>query len=162
MEENGIVIREEKKLDAFILRFQGFTHLQISEALRKEDGTVRWEANTLECYFAKNGRWYDDYTAWVKFRTDDINEQVSKMFVSNATQALQVLIKIMNSEVVKPEVRSANAKDLLDRAGFQVVQKIEHKDTSDDIAESMAKELEDYKRNGGTIVPKKTKAPVKA
>lgn len=162
MEENSVVIREEKKLEAFILRFQGCTHKQISEMLLKENGSPRWADTTLESKFSKNGAWYDEYTAWVKFRTDDINEQVSKMFVSNATQALQVLISIMNSEVVKPEVRSANAKDLLDRAGFQVVQKIEHRDTSDDIAESMAKELEDYKRNGGTIVPKKTKAAVKA
>ena len=145
-EKKEIVIRNEKQLTAFRMRFKGHTYEQISEK-------TGYSIGTLEGYFCRGGMWYEQYIAWKDWQVDQIKEQMNDMFVAQAVEANQQVINISRGKVyvtvagpdgkdiivpitVKPDVILNAAKDILDRAGFKPAEKVDAK-TPEDIAEKM-------------------------
>lgn len=145
-QKKDIVIRNEKQFIAFKMRFKGHTHEQISE-------NTGYTVGTLESYFSRGGLWHEQYIAWKEWQTEQIKEQMNDMFIAQAVEANQQVVNISRGKVyiattdpsgkeilvpisVKPDVILNAAKDLLDRAGFKPVEKVESK-TPEDIAEKM-------------------------
>ena len=160
-----IVIRNEKQLNAFRLRFKGHTHEQISQA-------TGFTVNTLEVYFARGGLWHEQYIAWKEWQTEQIKEQMNDMFIAQAVEANQQVVNISRGKVlisttgpdgkeiiipisVKPDVILNASKDILDRAGFKPAEKVESK-TPEDIAEKMMEFFEGKEKE--KIPAKKGKA----
>lgn len=144
--------REGKKLEAFSLKFQGFTYPEIS----KETG---YSIYTLEQNFYKKGKWHKSYRKWAKQRVDDITSGVNDALVAQAIAAFQRMVnlsvgkftvaierpdgkKILAPIIVKDKTIFSANKDILDRAGFKPAEKIEV-ETPEDKAEDITKEFEE-------------------
>lgn len=146
------VINNEKKLKAFILRFQGHNY----ETIHEQTGyTVR----TLQLYFSKGGRWHEHYQSWKTFQMEDINERVSSMFTAQALASLQQIVnlsqgnakkkiampdgteRIVNVDLKGDTILRAS-QDILDRAGFKPAEKVVT-EVPEDEAEKIAKFFDD-------------------
>lgn len=164
-QKKEIVIRNEKQFIAFKMRFKGHTHEQIAQ----ETG---YKAMTLESHFARGGAWHEQYIAWKEWQTEQIKEQMNDMFIAQAVEANQQVVNISRGKVlisttgpdgeeiivpisVKPDVILNASKDILDRAGFKPVEKVESK-TPEDIAEKMMEFFEGKEKE--KIPAKKGKA----
>lgn len=156
-EKKEIVIRNEKQLTAFRMRFKGHTYEQIA-------GETGYKAMTLEVYFARGGLWHEQYVAWKEWQIDQIKEQMNDMFVAQAVEANQQVVNISRGKVfitipgakkgeeivtaitVKPDVILDAAQDILDRAGFKPAEKVDAK-TPEDIAEKMMEFFESKEKD---------------
>lgn len=160
-----IVIVNSRQLECFKMRFKGHTYEQM-------EASTGYKARTLELYFYKGGRWHDSYIAWRTWQVESIKDQMDNMFVAQAIQANQQVVNLTQGRVfitttgpdgkeilvpisVKPDVILNAAKDILDRAGFKPVEKVESK-TPEDIAEKMMEFFEGKEKE--KIPAKKGKA----
>lgn len=141
----------ENKLLAFDMRFKGHNYAEISAA-------TKFTVYTLQSYFYKNGDWYEEYQSWSKDRIDDINDQMTKMFVAQAVEANQMIVNLAHGYCtiqvegpdgkkhrvpmdVKDSTTLRAAQDILDRAGYKTVDKVEVLDPNSK-AEEIAKWFE--------------------
>lgn len=145
---------EGKKLEAFMMRFNGHTYAQIEE----KTGYTVWY---LQQQFYKNGDWYEEYKTWAKDRTDDINGQLSTMFTAQALEAMQQIINISKGYLVRTvEINGEKAsvpvglkdstildaaQDVLDRAGFKPPEHITVESESEGMADEIFRKMEERK-----------------
>ncbi len=147
--------KEEVKMKAFTLRFKGCTYAQ----MHKETGLSEWE---LQHRFCKNGVWQEEYEAWVKDRTEDINKQLSTMFTAQAIESMQQIVNIargllvgtlvlgdgrrrkISIELKDSTILRAN-QDVLDRAGFKPPERIEVDSDSEGMADEIIRKMEERK-----------------
>lgn len=149
--ETNITQHNKSKLMCFELRFAGNTYRQIEEIMRQTEGVRVYSNTTLEIYFCEGGLWRKDYDEWVSLRKDDINEQVTGMFVAQATAASQVLTNIMTKENAQDKDKIAAAKEILDRGGFASIQRIKNESEAESVAEQILKGMEAQKLANKTV-----------
>lgn len=166
-ESKDIVIRNDRQLQCFKMKFKGFTYEQMEEK-------TGYKSRTLELYFCKGGRWHDAYISWREWQTEQIKETMNDMFIAQSIEANQQIVNLSKGKIfisipgpdgkdqlvpltVKPDVVLNASKDILDRAGFKPAEKIESK-TPDDIAEKIT---EFFEEKGKTEIAEKKKKPKK-
>lgn len=138
---NNITQYDQSKLLAFELRFTGYTYAQIAET----EG-MKYTAGTLETYFAKGGLWREDYEEWVERRKNDINDQVTGMFVAQALVATQQMVNVMTDKTSKGSDKLRAAENILDRGGFAAIQRFKDESESETVAEQILKGMELQKK----------------
>lgn len=157
--DNKIVIKDGAMLKCFLMRFRGYTYAQIEESLNQDSEVkIKYGGETLENYFSVNGKWYETYTKWRDAQVASITDQVHNAFVAQAIQANQQIVKMAGGILVVEYrnrrgalirknvplngkvVLNAN-QDLLDRAGFKPVERIQSTD-AEDMAEKIVKRYE--------------------
>lgn len=153
MSNTSLSIKNTRKLLAFEMKFAGNTYAQIEEK-------TQYKVQTLQAYFLRGGRWYEDYQSWRKYQLELIEERFADMFTAQATAANQQIVniakgllqvKIGTDKEGKPIVAPIPLKgdvvlranqDILDRAGFKPAEKVKVEDS-----ESVAKKIfERYKQ----------------
>lgn len=155
--------RESKKLRCFRMRFSGHTYAEI-------EADVGYTVHTLERYFCRGGKWYEEYQVWAKDRTDDINDQLSRMFTAQALESMQQIVNLSRGhatimvvdENAKPDENGHQprvripikvsdrtmldaAKDIVDRAGFKPPDRIKFDGDAEDEAEDLLQQMEKIK-----------------
>ena len=153
----------ENKLTAFEMRFKGHNYEEISTV-------TKFTVYTLQSYFYKNGDWYDEYQEWSKARIDDINDRMTKMFVAQAVEANQMIVNLAHGhctvQVTGPDGKKHRvpmdikdstvlraAQDILDRAGYKTVDKVEVLDPNSK-AEEIAKWFEGKSKKPAKAKPR--------
>lgn len=151
-----IVIRDERQLTAFRMRFKGHTYEQIADK-------TGYKAMTLESYFSRGGEWHEAYISWKEWQVEQIKEQMNDMFVAQAVEANQQVVNLSRGRIfvavpgpdgkeilvpttVKPDVILDASQDILDRAGFKPAEKVDAK-TPEDIAEKMMEFFESKEKD---------------
>lgn len=163
MAEYNITKHSKGKLRAFELRFKGYPYEKIAQ-----DPDVRYTSNTLEAYFSKNGRWYEEYRHWVDWKKEQIEEAVKDTLIAQAHDAARSLINISKGVPFQFEdgdgiKRFQEAKtvhlqanqDILDRSGLVVIKKVEVENKPEDVAEETLKRIEQRKQE--RLAQKKSK-----
>lgn len=140
-ETTNITQYDASKLQAFELRFMGYTYRQIAES----DG-MKYAETTLESYFAKGGLWREDYEEWVEKRKDDINDQVTGMFVAQALTATQAIANIIMDKSARDTDKLRAAENILDRGGFAAIQRVKNESESETVAEQILRGMEFIKK----------------
>lgn len=155
-----------RKLLAFTMRFDGHSYKEIEQ----ETG---YTVYTLEAYFYKGGRWYEEYQTWAQARVADINDQVGRMFSAQALEAMQQITNISRGYctvmivgadgtkqripiTVKDSVILTAAQDILNRAGFKPTEKVEV-DTPEDKAEQITRWFEEQAKKKAEAQPVESK-----
>lgn len=114
---DNLEIWEQK---CILLRVDGYTPLHISGALLLEK--ISLSARSISHYFSRNGKWYKIFQDQKKIRGREnrVNEaEMQKLFRGAAREAFLTVRKAMRGDNL------AAALQILDRSGFQVVQKTE-------------------------------------
>lgn len=130
------------KMLAFELRFNGNTYQQIAD---HPDMEKQYSKNTLEIHFCKTGIWREEYEEWVNLRKDDINEQVTGMFVAQAQLASQVITNVLLDKNAMNKDRLRAAEQILDRGGYAAIQRISNESETESMAEKILKGMEAQK-----------------
>lgn len=155
-QNNKIIIRNELQLECFKLRFKGHTYVQIAELIKERPR--HYSESTLELYFAPGGLWHEPYVAWKTWQLDQLKDHMNSMFMAQAIDSTQQIINIAHGKLMIKVVNAAGKEelvplslkgdtilkanqDILDRAGFKPIQKVETT-PSEDIAEKMMREME--------------------
>jgi len=110
-------MRISKKMqEAFLLKYDGKTHKEISELL---DG--RWKPGTLDVYFTKGRKWHDAYVEFESEQSRLIVESARTVLKRNAKNAAEIQVILLGLVKQDPNVAQKAAKDILDRAGLKPV-----------------------------------------
>lgn len=126
-----------RKLIAFRMRLEGMTY----DAIAKRTGDSEF---TLRRYFSPKGKWHEEYTNWRDKELTQIKDQLHAGFLSQAMEAMRVVIASMNSD--NPSIAFAAARDILDRSGFHKNSDAIIKTTeSTDIAEQIIRRYQNKK-----------------
>jgi len=133
-------MRISKKMQqAFLLKYEGNTYEEISEAL-----SGRWKPGTLAVYFSKGKKWHDAYVKFESEQSKAIVNEARTVMKRNAVNAAKVQVILLNLVKQDPKVALQAAKDILDRAGLKPV------DVVVTPPESKVKEITDwFQENAG-------------
>ena len=99
----------KRKLTAFQMKLEGASHSEIATA-------TKYSEYTLRKYFAKGGRWHNDFKKWKETELPLIQKTARDILSAHAIEAMQNMVNAMNSD--NPSVALRAAQDILDRAGF--------------------------------------------
>lgn len=105
---------------AIQLKYEGKTHAEIVQALEN-----KISVDTLNNWFAKNGKLYNDYIIYEKVQNADFldvaGREVKRLFSQNALRAAQTIIDAYNAEVQEKHWGAAvrYATIILERIGLK-------------------------------------------